>query len=711
MIKNKRFMAFVMASVVGITTLYMPVGTVNAEEIPETIGMESAVQDESKEQEYIVLAKNDKGMTRVENTYGDAVIDESELLEENYIAVVEMTESEAEKLEENNNILLVEEDILFEGSDFEEDSINEILGTDFNMEDEAEIKMYLKELHRENVVSVDTEEQWNIDAIHANEQEYREAGEQVKIAVMDTGVTATEDIDVAGRINFIQGEEDVDPLYEDVSGHGTAVASVIAAKDNEIGITGVNPNAELYSVKVLNDDKQASLSGIIKGIYWCIENDIDIINMSFGTTVKSEILEQVIKEADNAGILMIAAAGNLGEKDGESTVEYPAAFDEVMAVGAMNPQGEVSDMSSVGAEIELMAPGESVLATGYYNEIICTDGTSMAAPHVAGAASILWAKDRSKSRDFIRALLNASAAAVGDTGKQGNGVVDLEYALSVYDEFAEKYIEDLEDGEKIIEKNPAEIENYENVLLEARWVQADHEAAVGAYDQTSASALKYIKIGSKLPDQKSYMKFTEGSNGTGAFHGQFNYVGNYMYIMRMARICYHNGMDAAYNTAVHPNITDGIGYGQLRNRLVLLKNDFGNILGSNNTQQNQARILVGIASHIAMDAYAHKAYEPDGNGGWVKIPNGKDANNVPNGTENKQDRKKYVESRWTCAKAIAYDIVDVWHYGSTPDAIEFYQSAHNSSKFKLFQFAAKVRKSDPQTYAQYGSWFENRSFN
>lgn len=711
MIKNKRFMAFVMASVVGITTLYMPVGTVNAEEIPETIGMESAVQDESKEQEYIVLAKNDKGMTRVENTYGDAVIDESELLEENYIAVVEMTESEAEKLEENNNILLVEEDILFEGSDFEEDSINEILGTDFNMEDEAEIKMYLKELHRENVVSVDTEEQWNIDAIHANEQEYREAGEQVKIAVMDTGVTATEDIDVAGRINFIQGEEDVDPLYEDVSGHGTAVASVIAAKDNEIGITGVNPNAELYSVKVLNDDKQASLSGIIKGIYWCIENDIDIINMSFGTTVKSEILEQVIKEADNAGILMIAAAGNLGEKDGESTVEYPAAFDEVMAVGAMNPQGEVSDMSSVGAEIELMAPGESVLATGYYNEIICTDGTSMAAPHVAGAASILWAKDRSKSRDFIRALLNASAAAVGDTDKQGNGVVDLEYALSVYDEFAEKYIEDLEDGEKIIEKNPAEIENYENVLLEARWVQADHEAAVGAYDQTSASALKYIKIGSKLPDQKSYMKFTEGSNGTGAFHGQFNYVGNYMYIMRMARICYHNGMDAAYNTAVHPNITDGIGYGQLRNRLVLLKNDFGNILGSNNTQQNQARILVGIASHIAMDAYAHKAYEPDGNGGWVKIPNGKDANNVPNGTENKQDRKKYVESRWTCAKAIAYDIVDVWHYGSTPDAIEFYQSAHNSSKFKLFQFAAKVRKSDPQTYAQYGSWFENRSFN
>ena len=206
-------------------------------------------------------------------------------------------------------------------------------------------------------------------------------------------------------------------MYEDVSGHGTSVASVIAAKQNDIGITGINPNAELYSVKILDDQKKASLSGIIEGIYWCIDHDIDIINMSFGTSVKSEILEQVIKEADKAGILMIAAAGNKGERAGESTVEYPAAFAEVIAVGASTPQGEVSDMSSVGKEVELMAPGESVPATGYFDEVIKTDGTSMAAPHVAGVASILWAKDRSKSSAYIRALLNASAKAIGDEKK------------------------------------------------------------------------------------------------------------------------------------------------------------------------------------------------------------------------------------------------------------------------------------------------------
>ena len=71
-----------------------------------------------------------------------------------------------------------------------------------------------------------------------------QADEAKKVAVLDTGVTATEDIDVAGRVNFIEGEEEVNPLYEDVSGHGTSVASVIAAKQNDIGITGINPNAE-----------------------------------------------------------------------------------------------------------------------------------------------------------------------------------------------------------------------------------------------------------------------------------------------------------------------------------------------------------------------------------------------------------------------------------------------------------------------------------
>lgn len=115
----------------------------------------------------------------------------------------------------------------------------------------VEKKFALKEEREANKIYVEPEKQWNIDAIHANRKEYAEVDKQVKVAVMDTGVTMSSDIELAGRVNLIEGEEDVHPLYEDVSGHGTAVASVIAAKENNIGITGINPNVELYSVKVL----------------------------------------------------------------------------------------------------------------------------------------------------------------------------------------------------------------------------------------------------------------------------------------------------------------------------------------------------------------------------------------------------------------------------------------------------------------------------
>ena len=328
--RNKRFLALSMTVLMAVTTISVPANIVKAEQV---------------EQEYVVLAKNDVGLEKAETKYGEDEVKESEQLEDNNVLVIEMTEKEAQKLEKDKDILLVEEDILFEGSDFEDEDFDEIYGSESDLEDETEMKEFLKELRSSDSVAVDVEDQWNIDVINANEQEYIQVNDKVKVAVLDTGVTATEDIDVAGRVNFIEGEEEVNPLYEDVSGHGTSVASVIAAKQNDIGITGINPNAELYSVKILDDQKKASLSGIIEGIYWCIDHDIDIINMSFGTSVKSEILEQVIKEADKAGILMIAAAGNKGERAGESTVEYPAAFAEVIAVGASTPQGEVSDMS------------------------------------------------------------------------------------------------------------------------------------------------------------------------------------------------------------------------------------------------------------------------------------------------------------------------------------------------------------------------------
>ncbi len=101
------------------------------------------------------------------------------------------------------------------------------------------------------------------------------------------------------------------PFFEDATGHGTAVAYLIASNPDEESIRGMNGDAAVYSVQVLNENNAGTLSGGgVQGIYWAIENDMDIINMSFGTPRSSEILEKAVEDAREAGILLVAVAGN-----------------------------------------------------------------------------------------------------------------------------------------------------------------------------------------------------------------------------------------------------------------------------------------------------------------------------------------------------------------------------------------------------------------
>ncbi|MBO5469466.1 MAG: S8 family peptidase [Lachnospiraceae bacterium] len=671
--RMNKALAWGLTSLLTTTLCNVPVNVVNAANVRE---------------EYVVVAETKKDYQNLLSEYGNAIV--SSDLEEGNTMIVDLTEKEAKKLEGKNTVSHVEENILFYGSDFEDGNIEDAFGMIFESEKEA--KLFLKDLRADDNETVEIEQQWNMNAINATNGEYKEGKDRIKVAVMDTGVSASDDINVAGRVNFIEGEEDVHPLYEDVSGHGTSVASIIAAQDNNIGITGINPDVELYSVKVLNDQKTASLSNVIKGIYWCMDNDIDIINMSFGTLAKSEILEEVIKEAESKGILMIAAAGNNGSEN-EQNVEYPAAFDEVVAVGASDTKGNISAISSVGEEIDLMAPGETIPASGFFDEIVETDGTSMAAPHVTGIASVLWAKDKSKTNRFIKKLLEYSARPM-DENIAGNGLVDLEYALSVYDDFASVYTDDSE--VTYDQTNEGEIPTYTDEQVKACWHYNDHASAVGAYDQTSAAALNVIKVGAKLSDTASYLKYANGS--TDSFHGHYNYVANYIYVMRMARICFNSGMSAALSQAQYP--CSGAGQSQIYNGIVNLNNNWSSALsGYTINNSNKARILVGIASHIAMDTYAHKAYVKGSSGKWDSHISG----------NTNQDSTSYVSNRWTCAKGIAYDVVNTWHYGQTPDAVEYYQPSHNKDQFRLFKFATYTSNADPTNYADTPNWYINRT--
>ena len=111
---------------------------------------------------------------------------------------------------------------------------------------------------------------------------------KIKVAVLDSGVDDGNDLDLAYSATLVPGEEEMSPLFMDGSGHGNGVAGLIAAKDNKEGITGVNPNAEIYSIRVLDDDNRAPLSRIIEGIYMAIDQKVNIINMSFGVSQYSK---------------------------------------------------------------------------------------------------------------------------------------------------------------------------------------------------------------------------------------------------------------------------------------------------------------------------------------------------------------------------------------------------------------------------------------
>lgn len=271
--------------------------------------------------------------------------------------------------------------------------------------------------------------EWNVRMINAKNKAVKD-GDRIKVAIIDSGVDWGNDINLAYQVSLVPGEKDMTQIFMDGSGHGTSVASLIAANDDGKGITGINCNVDIYSYRVLDDANEAPVSRVIEAIYMAIEHNVNIINMSFGLDEYSQALEEAVHVAKNKGILVIAAAGNTGEKG----VQYPAAYTDVMAVGAVNKDGLVENYSAKGEELELVAPGELVKTTGFVGSEEVTSGTSLAAPQVTAVATLIWQKDSSVSADFVRGLLNESANLYGDKDEYGNGLVDAEYALSHYDE-------------------------------------------------------------------------------------------------------------------------------------------------------------------------------------------------------------------------------------------------------------------------------------
>lgn len=249
----------------------------------------------------------------------------------------------------------------------------------------------------------------------------------VKIAIIDTGVDLTHP-DLAAKI--VAGYDFVnnDAYAQDDHGHGTHVAGIAAAiGNNATGIAGVSWGARIMPVKVLNSSGSGSYDSIVNGIIWAADHGAKVINLSLGGSSSSRSLEDAINYAYNRGVTVVAAAGN----SGDSTLHYPAAYANVIAVAAVNSVNSRASFSTYGDFVDIAAPGVGIYATlrGGYGSM---SGTSMAAPHVAGVAALLVGQPQFNTPAKVRAAIEATALDLGDSGWDayyGHGLVQAYNAL------------------------------------------------------------------------------------------------------------------------------------------------------------------------------------------------------------------------------------------------------------------------------------------
>lgn len=202
-------------------------------------------------------------------------------------------------------------------------------------------------------------------------------GDGVTVAVIDSGVAPHASLpNVVDRRNFSSDSETFDTL-----GHGTHVAGVIGAVTG--AAKGIAPKCKIISLKVLGQCGMGSNDSLSQAVRYAADVGVDLICMSLGSPSPSDHVHQAVQYASRKGVIVVSAAGNDG-----GSVNYPAAFPEVIAVGAVDRSGNVCEFSSRGKEIQVAAPGQDITSTWLGDGYATISGTSMAAPFVVGVLAL-----------------------------------------------------------------------------------------------------------------------------------------------------------------------------------------------------------------------------------------------------------------------------------------------------------------------------------
>ena len=262
-------------------------------------------------------------------------------------------------------------------------------------------------------------------------------GEGVKVAVIDSGCNKTGDLknNVLTGYNLVENSTDT----TDNKNHGTMVSAQIAAEKNYVGFRGIAPKAQIVPLKVVNDETgKSSASNVARAIKMAVDDyDCQIINLSLGTSSDNETLKASVEYALGKGAIIVAAMGN----GGTTAYAYPAAYDGVIGVGAVNASKNWCSYSQYNETITVCAPGGDAdgkipcLSATSNSSYLVSYGTSFAAPTVTGIAAIFREIDEDFSgEDFVEVIKNASTdlGPAGFDVKYGYGLVNVETYLKYY---------------------------------------------------------------------------------------------------------------------------------------------------------------------------------------------------------------------------------------------------------------------------------------
>ena len=475
-------------------------------------------------------------------------------------------------------------------------------------------------------------------------------------------------------------------------------------------VQGVNPNVDIYSARVLDDENEATISSAIEAIRWAMENEVQIIQIGFGIQKDNEALYQAIQEAHKKGILIIAPAGN-----GDS-IEYPAAYEEVIAVGSVTSEGKRSSQCASGEALELMAPGEQVCSRGAFGILEPFSGTSMAVPQVTGLATLLWQKDLSQSADCIRKLMDVTANSLGEPELYGYGLIDCQEAIGKYHDFVTWYMEQKKEegtgsgdatgeagktengsgeatgqekeGDSIVEQAQEELgENEQPVLVVDEDVVKGCWSPEGHRDTLTKEKRKIQALQNGIIWSDSESSKIAGMTDNPAFHGYYkngkgkscNYIEGYLCLVKAAQHFREHGTLTNFSYSVPAGSDELCGMEKKLKSDWMEKKIIGESKRTDNVDTSNpsyniytkedwekgAYFIYGMALHTLADAFAHSAYGYNGytyknnkDGmrvkryyAWSPIRHGSCViDNKKYTLYNKSDNKKYKPQRYQQAQ-------------------------------------------------------------